>query len=167
MRQWIMLGSMAVFGCNHPGGNTVENESQNAHKNHMEGTTSRSVSEPSNKPQPKTGAANSNPCLLQKGKEVFENRIRITGTEPFWSALVEGRCVTYSTPENQSGTRVWASLSGSWNSGRWSGSLGGKAFVLVTKPDPKCSDGMSDRRYPIAATLTIGDEKRHGCGMPE
>jgi uncharacterized membrane protein len=111
-------------------------------------------------PQP-TGA-----CLTQDGKPVPANRIRAIGTEPFWGARIEGRCVTYSHPEDQQGTRVWTKFSGTASNGSWTGSLGGHPFVLRTRPQADCSDGMSDNRYPIAVTLTVGGEQRTGCAEP-
>lgn len=103
-------------------------------------------------------------CLTGRdGEPVPANRIRAVGTEPFWAAQVEGRCVTYSHPENQSGTRVWTQFSGTAESGSWSGHLNGQRFVMRTRPQPGCSDGMSDKRYPIAVTLTVGGEQRRGC----
>ena len=105
-------------------------------------------------------------CLTQDGKPVAANRIRAIGTEPFWGARIEGRCVTYSHPEDQTGTRVWTKFSGTTTSGSWTGSLGGKPFVLRTRPQAGCSDGMSDNRYPIAVALTVGGEERTGCAKP-
>lgn len=107
------------------------------------------------------------PCLVQDGRRVPDNAIRAIGTEPFWGARVEGRCVTYSTPEDQDGTRVWTRFSGTAESGRWAGALGGRPFVMVTRPEPGCSDGMSDNLYPIAVTLTVGGEQRTGCARPD
>jgi uncharacterized membrane protein len=114
------------------------------------------------KPAPQPAGA----CLTQDGKPVPANRIRAIGTEPFWNARIEGRCVTYSHPEDQQGTRVWTKFSGSTTSGTWAGSLGGSPFVLRTRPEPGCSDGMSDNRYPIGVTLTVGGEQRTGCAVP-
>ena len=74
----------------------------------------------------------------------------------------QGRCVTYSHPEDQSGTRVWTRFSGEAANGTWSGSLGGKPFVMRTRPQANCSDGMSDNVYPIAVALTVGGEQRSG-----
>ena len=113
-------------------------------------------------PAPKPAGA----CLTQDGKPVPANRIRAVGTEPFWGARIEGRCVTYSHPEDQAGTRVWTKFSGTANNGSWTGSLGGKPFVLRTRPQADCSDGMSDRSYPIAVSLTVGGEQRAGCAEP-
>lgn len=103
------------------------------------------------------------PCRTQSGQEIAANRLKAIGTEPFWSVVTDGRCVTYNTPENQAGIRIWTSFAGSRESGQWTGFLGKDRFVMVTRPDPTCSDGMSDRTYPIAVTLTIGSEERRGC----
>jgi uncharacterized membrane protein len=105
-------------------------------------------------------------CLVQDGKRIPENRLHAVGTEPFWAAKVEGRCVTYSHPENQDGTRVWTTFSGSAENGRWAGALDNQRFVMVTSPQAGCSDGMSDKRYPIAVTLTVRGEQRRGCAEP-
>jgi len=105
-------------------------------------------------------------CLTQDGKPTPANRLRAIGTEPFWGARIEGRCVTYSHPEDQQGTRVWTRFSGTASNGSWSGALGGSPFVLSTRAQAGCSDGMSDNRYPIAVTLTVGGERRTGCAEP-
>lgn len=104
-----------------------------------------------------------NACLTQDGRAIAANILRATGTEPFWAAKVEGRCVTYSHPDNPSGTRVWARFSGSFANGSWSGALNGKPFLLRTRPRAGCSDGMSDVSYPIAVSLTVGGQHRSGC----
>lgn len=105
-------------------------------------------------------------CLIQDGRRIGANTIRAVGTEPFWAATVEGRCVTYSHPDNQAGTRVWTKFSGTAEDGTWIGSLEGKPFELRTQPQAGCSDGMSDKRYPIAVSMTVGGEQRSGCAEP-
>jgi uncharacterized membrane protein len=106
------------------------------------------------------------PCLTQDGSAIPANSLRAVGTEPFWGARVEGRCVTYSHPRDLSGTRVWTKFSGSAANGVWSGSLNGQPFVMRTRPQAGCSDGMSDIRYPIAVSLTVGGGQRSGCAGP-
>ncbi|QIL01604.1 hypothetical protein G7078_01555 [Sphingomonas sinipercae] len=118
-------------------------------------------------PAPGRPSIAASPCDFQDGKVLPTTRLRGTGTEPFWSTRIQGRCVTYSTPENQAGTRVWTKFAGTGESGTWSGMLDGRPFVLKTKPDAKCSDGMSDTVYPIAVSLTVGGEQRSGCARPE
>lgn len=112
---------------------------------------------------PKPGTS---PCLIQDGRLLQVAPFRAVGTEPFWGARVEGRCVIYSTPEDQTGTRVWTRLNDGPAGGIWVGSLGGKPFVLRTEPAVNCSDGMSDKRYPFAANLEVGGEQRTGCAEP-
>ncbi|GGZ60591.1 hypothetical protein GCM10008101_13170 [Lysobacter xinjiangensis] len=104
-------------------------------------------------------------CLVQDGQPVPANRVRAVGTEPFWSAQVDGRCVTYSHPDDRDGTRVWTRFSGTPEAGTWSGALDGKPFVMRTRAQKDCSDGMSDRRYPLAVSLTVGGEQRSGCAF--
>lgn len=111
-------------------------------------------------------AASGSPCLVQDGKPLRATALRALGTEPFWNARIEGRCVTYSHPEDQKGTRIWTRYMPARGGGTWSGSLGGRRFELKIRPGPGCSDGMSDRRYPLAAELTVGGEQRQGCAEP-
>lgn len=102
-------------------------------------------------------------CLMQDGKELAVKPLRALGTEPFWGAEVEGRCVTYTTPEDQKGTRIWTRYTATADGGRWSGSLVGRKFELVTRNAAGCSDGMSDNKFPMAAELMVNGEKRKGC----
>ena len=111
-------------------------------------------------------APDANPCLVQDGERLDVSPLRALGTEPFWVARIEGRCVTYSHPEDQQGTRIWTRYAATANGGIWSGALGGAPFELRTRAEPGCSDGMSDNVYPIAVDLLVGGERRRGCAEP-
>ena len=113
------------------------------------------------KPTPTTS-----PCLVQDGELLRMTPLKAIGTEPFWGARIEGRCVTYSTPEDQKGTRLWTRFNTGPQGGIWIGTLGGKPFVLRTRPVVNCSDGMSDNHYQIAVDLTVNGEERRGCAQP-
>jgi uncharacterized membrane protein len=91
--------------------------------------------------------------------------MRAIGTEPFWNARTDGRCVTYSTPENQAGTRLWTKVGTGPMGPVWTGSFQGKPFVLRVQPAVRCSDGMSDKVYDWEAILTVGGEERKGCAV--
>lgn len=106
------------------------------------------------------------PCLMQDGQKLSVQLLRAIGTEPFWAARIEGRCVTYSHPEDQQGTRVWARFTPTPNGGVWSGALGGRQFELRIRAAPGCSDGMSDKSYPVAVELLVNGEHRKGCAEP-
>jgi uncharacterized membrane protein len=111
-------------------------------------------------------AAAASPCLVQDGKPVTAAALRAVGTEPFWGAGIQGRCVTYSNPEDQKGIRIWTRFTPGPGGGTWSGSLDGRRFELRVRPQAGCSDGMSDKRYPLAAELMVGGERRTGCAEP-
>lgn len=116
------------------------------------------------KPAPQSAAA----CRMQDGEQLTMTPLRAVGTEPFWGARIDGRCVTYSTPDDQAGTRIWTKFNPGADGGVWSGSLDGRQFELRTRPAPPpgCSDGMSDNRYPYSVTLRVGGETRTGCAKP-
>lgn len=111
-------------------------------------------------------SAPAGPCMMQDRERLRVAPIRAVGTEPFWGARIEGRCVTYSHPEDQKGSRIWTRFEPSAGGGTWSGALGGRRFELKTRAKPGCSDGMSDRRYPLAVELIVGGERRSGCAEP-
>jgi uncharacterized membrane protein len=113
------------------------------------------------------GKANGGACNMQGNNRLAVQPLRAVGTEPFWAAAVEGRCVTYSHPEDQAGSRIWTRYTaGAGGGGTWSGTHAGKPFTLRIRAAPGCSDGMSDRRYPLAADLLVGGEQRRGCAAP-
>lgn len=106
------------------------------------------------------------PCAMQGSERLAVAPMRAVGTEPFWSARVEGRCVTYSHPEDQKGTRIWTQYKAARGGGTWSGTLAGRPFELKIRPKPGCSDGMSDKKYGFAADVTVNTEHRSGCAEP-
>ncbi|HEY7809882.1 MAG TPA: hypothetical protein VIA98_05855 [Allosphingosinicella sp.] len=119
-------------------------------------------------PAPVEQVESGSPCTTQGKERLTVPPLRAFGTEPFWAASVTGRCVTYSHPEDQKGTRVWTRYTpGARGGGSWAGSLAGKPFQLTLRAAPGCSDGMSDRVYPLKADLLVGGERRSGCAAPQ
>ena len=95
-----------------------------------------------------------------------DETIRFLGTEPFWGGESAGNTLTYDTPENIDGTTI-AVERFAGNSGlSIAGELDGASFDMVVTPGD-CSDGMSDRSYPLVVTLRIGEETRFGCAWTE
>ena len=107
-----------------------------------------------------------NACSTQDRAKLAIAPISGIGTEPFWTVRTEGRCVTYSTPEDQSGTRVWTTATTTAGATKWVGALRGKPFELIVTPKADCSDGMSDKTYPMEIVLKVNGEVRHGCASP-
>ena len=107
-------------------------------------------------------------CLVQHGKHLLVTRLKAVGTEPFWAAEVDGRCVLYKTPEDQEGTRFWTHVEVGSQGTLWSGPPRGRHFQLHVRPAAPagCSDGMSDKTYPMEAVLRVDGETRSGCAEP-
>ena len=116
--------------------------------------------------KPDADAPDVGACRMQDGAVLPANALKAIGTEPFWGARIDGRCVAYSHPDDQEGMRIWTQFVGSRDSGVWTGFYHGQRFVLRTRPAPGCSDGMSARRYPVAVTLNVAGEERSGCAFP-
>lgn len=106
-------------------------------------------------------------CLMQGSDRLHVAPLRAVGTEPFWGAHVEGRCVTYSNPDDPQGVRVWTRYSEDGDKrSEWVGQLGGKKFEMRVRPEAGCSDGMSDKIYPMEAELLVNGEHLKGCAEP-
>lgn len=93
-------------------------------------------------------------------------KIQFTGTEPFWGGSVEGTSLTYTTPENIDGVTIAVERSGVNNVLTLDGTLDGGSFAMAVT-EAQCSDGMSDRTYPLTATLTLPNEVRNGCAWSD
>lgn len=92
--------------------------------------------------------------------------LRFTGTEPFWGGSVTGTALTYTTPEKPGGITVQVSRFSGNNGLAFSGTLDGAAFDMAVT-EAACSDGMSDRSYPLTMSLQIGADKRVGCAWTD
>ncbi len=92
--------------------------------------------------------------------------LHFLGTEPFWGGEVTGGALTYDTPEDPDGTTISVERFPGRGGLSFHGSLEGKDFLMAVTP-ARCSDGMSDRTFPFAVTLQLGEELRNGCGYTE
>lgn len=96
----------------------------------------------------------------------FPMTFRALGTEPFWALHVSDGRMRYTTPDDQEGKSVPYTRDTTANREIvLRAELDGKPLVLAGRI-AECSDGMSDRVYPFAVELRIGDELRNGCGRP-
>lgn len=92
-----------------------------------------------------------------------EETVTMLGTEPFWNLKIEQSAARWTTPENPEGTALTLTrFAGNGGLG-FTGTLDGQPLTATLTPGA-CSDGMSDRRYPFAATIALGGETLQGCG---
>ena len=90
----------------------------------------------------------------------FSDEFNLVGTEPFWSGKIRGQGLTLSRAGQPDVTAANPGVKVKGEVGVWeAGDL-----VLRLKAEP-CSDGMSDRRYPWAARVTLAGEVFNGCTL--
>ena len=167
-RRVIAALGILLAGCADNAGNNALNEVPAAESNGAAAPSPEMNSPETPEAAPNaTAPTKAGACLIQDGEALRITPVKAIGTEPFWGAQVEGRCVTYSTPEDQKGTRIWTRFNPGPDGGLWVGSLDGQPFKLITRLRPDCSDGMSDRSYPLEAILTVRGEERRGCASPD
>lgn len=89
--------------------------------------------------------------------------LRAVGTEPFWAVEMTHDSLKFSLageaeatapnggPAMTPGTAAWDAVTAD-----------GKALKIVLTGE-KCSDGMSDREYPLTAKVDFGDQHYKGC----
>ncbi|WP_297799249.1 hypothetical protein [uncultured Brevundimonas sp.] len=94
----------------------------------------------------------------------LDKAIVALGNEPFWNIDIDGQKAAYSDPELT--TPVEGTVQGpviTGNVAEWRASLSNGTHAVLTIAGTDCSDGMSDRTYPLAARLQLGETTYTGC----
>lgn len=87
--------------------------------------------------------------------------VNLIGTEPFWSVKIEGATMSYSSPEEPGKPYVIGSTKiVDGNKAELT-----SAGLNVTLTAGTCSDGMSDRVYPLTAVATLDGKTLNGCAI--
>lgn len=89
--------------------------------------------------------------------------VRALGTEPFWAVEMTGTELVYSgvdRPE-QRAPQPKTGIQGTTATFDSVTSTGTPISIMLAATE--CSDGMSDRTYPLSAIVRIGDETLTGC----
>lgn len=89
--------------------------------------------------------------------------VRALGTEPFWSVDLTGSEMVYTTPEppEQRAPQPKPVVQGT--TATYEAKTAAGATLSVTLVATECSDGMSDRIYPLTAMVRIGETSLNGC----
>jgi uncharacterized membrane protein len=89
--------------------------------------------------------------------------VRLVGNEPFWAIDLTGTEVVYAgvdRPE-QRGPQPKPVVQGTVATLNTITTAGTPIVIALTATE--CSDGMSDRTYPLTALVTVADETLMGC----
>ena len=89
--------------------------------------------------------------------------VRLLGTEPFWGITLDGAELVYSgvdRPEQRAPLPA-PTLQGTVATYETATATGSPITIMLAATE--CSDGMSDRTYPLTARVTIGAEELSGC----
>lgn len=89
--------------------------------------------------------------------------VRVLGTEPFWSVDITPEGIKYSgvdRPE-QTAPNPGSTVTGTVAAFETQTVQGNRLEITLIATE--CSDGMSDRTYPLTARVVIGQETLQGC----
>ena len=87
----------------------------------------------------------------------------VVGTEPFWAVNITPDVLVYSAPEVRPVTIMNSGPVVQGTTAVFSGASQDGTALAVTLIATECSDGMSDRTYPLTARVELGGETFNGC----
>jgi uncharacterized membrane protein len=89
--------------------------------------------------------------------------VRLLGTEPFWGIDLTGTELVYSGADRpeQRAPQPRPQLQGTVATYAATTPAGTAITIMLTATE--CSDGMSDRTYPLTALVKVGEEELRGC----
>ena len=89
--------------------------------------------------------------------------VRVLGTEPFWAIDIAGRTLSLNRPDVSDISAPVASPIVTGTTAVYTGTTDSGQTVVLTLIATECSDGMSDRLYPLTAKVELGEETLNGC----
>ncbi|MFC5344251.1 COG3650 family protein [Brevundimonas staleyi] len=89
--------------------------------------------------------------------------VRAIGTEPFWGVEITPEHLAYTAVDHPglTATNPGPTIQGTTAVYAAAGADG--TTLVVTLIATECSDGMSDRIYPLTARVELGSQKLNGC----
>lgn len=89
--------------------------------------------------------------------------VRALGTEPFWSVELTGTEMVYTAPEPPELRARQPRPLVQGTTATFESETADGAALSVTLIATECSDGMSDRTYPLTAMVKVGERELTGC----
>jgi uncharacterized membrane protein len=118
--------------------------------------------EPAPAPAPEPGPAPAPSTPVLNNVDLTQD-LRAVGTEPFWAVEIAGDGLKFSGADRPEDTALNSGPTMAPGEAVWSGATGSGKSLKVTLTSGPCSDGMSDRVYPLTARVELGTEKFAGC----
>lgn len=89
--------------------------------------------------------------------------VRAVGTEPFWGVEITPRDLTYTAVDHDGLTVANPGPTIQGTTAVYAAAGADGTTLVVTLIATECSDGMSDRVYPLTARVELGDQTLSGC----
>lgn len=89
--------------------------------------------------------------------------VRALGTEPFWSVELTGTEMVYTTPEPPERRAPQPGPVVQGTTATYEAETTDGSPLTITLIATECSDGMSDRIYPLTAMVKLGALELAGC----
>lgn len=89
--------------------------------------------------------------------------VRALGTEPFWSLELTGTDMVYTSPEPGELRAPQPAAVVQGTVAMFEAATADGQPMKVTLTATECSDGMSDRTYPLTAIVELGERTLTGC----
>ncbi|WP_439476373.1 COG3650 family protein [Brevundimonas sp.] len=115
---------------------------------------------PADEPAPPSEAPEPAPVL---GGVDLDKPVRALGTEPFWSVELTGTEMVYTAPEPPEQRAPQPDPLVQGTTATWEAETADGTALRVTLIATECSDGMSDRTYPLTAMVKLGERELIGC----
>lgn len=93
----------------------------------------------------------------------FSGAIMAIGTEPFWSLAINGTELHMTRPDHPTVKLTAPGAQIQPGQGVWKATDEHGAPLVATLRVAECSDGMSDRKYPMSAEVEYAGQTLHGC----
>lgn len=89
--------------------------------------------------------------------------LRALGTEPFWGVDITPQTLTYTAVDSAAITAENPGPTIQGTTAVYAASASDGTALVVTLIATECSDGMSDRVYPLTARVELGPQTLNGC----
>ncbi len=89
--------------------------------------------------------------------------VRVLGTEPFWAIELNGTQLVYSGPDRPEQRAPQPRPLVQGTVATYDATTASGTAISIMLAATECSDGMSDRTYPLTARVKVGDEELSGC----